>query len=336
MLNAVANSRNVKVLAVVGLVLAGLVAWWLIAPRANGLPADIAQANGRIEVQRVDVATKQPGRISEILVREGDLVRQGQVIARVDETEMRAQLAAAKASVDRALQGIARAEADQASREADLALAELELKRAAELRERAVTSQAEADRRLAQRDVAVAAVRAAKAAIGDATAAHRVTEAQVAQIEATLNDMVLKAPVAGRVEYRMVQPGEVVAAGGKVVTLLDLTDVYMTVFLPTRSVGKVQLGADARIILDAAPEFVVPASISFVAAEAQFTPKTVETEVEREKLMYRVKVRVPDGILRQYTEYVKAGLTGNAYVPLGKAVTWPTWLEPRLPDAPSP
>ncbi|MEJ1157109.1 HlyD family secretion protein [Prosthecomicrobium sp. N25] len=319
-------------LAVAGAAAAGGFAWYQARPTARSLPDTVTVANGRIEVERVDVATKLPGRIAVVDVREGDRVEAGQVLARVDETEMRAQLAAAKAFVQRAQQGIAKAEAETASREADLVLAEVELKRAADLRDRAVTSQADADRRLAQRNVAAAAVQAAKAAVGDARAALAVAEAQAAQVEATLADMVLKAPVAGRVEYRMVQPGEVVGAGARVLTLLDLGDVYMTVFLPTRSIGRVRLGAEARIVLDAAPDYVVPARISFVAAEAQFTPKSVETADEREKLMYRVKVQVPTDVLGRYRDYVKAGLTGNAYVRLGEDAPWPDWLAPRLPD----
>lgn len=299
---------------------------------ARPLPADIVVANGRIEVQRVDVATKVAGRLASIPVREGDMVAAGAVIATMDETEIRATLAAAEASVERAVQGIAQARAATASREAELALAEVQLKRAADLREHDFASAAEADQRLAARNVAAAAVDAARAAIGDAEAARRVAEAQAAAIRATLADMTLKAPVAGRVEYKLAEPGEIVAAGGRVATLLDLSDVTITVFLPTASVGRVRLGSEARIVLDAAPDYVVPASVTFVAAEAQFTPKTVETADERVKLMYRVKIGVPVDLLARYRDYVKAGLTGNAYVRLGPDAVWPDWLQPRLPD----
>ena len=312
---------------------AGLAAFYYFRNSSQTLPADIAQANGRIEVQRVDVSAKIPGRIASITVREGDLVGEGQVIAVMDETEIRAELAAAKAAVERAIQGIAQARATTASREADLALADVQLKRSMDLRRNDYASQAEIDQRRAARDVAAAAVEAAKAVIGDAEAARKVAEANVMQVEARLVDMTLRAPVAGRVEYRLVEPGEVVGAGGKVVTLLDLSDVYMTVFLPTASVGQVRLGSEARIVLDAAPDYVIPATVSFVAAEAQFTPKTVETTDERAKLMYRVKVSIPIELLRQYRDYVKSGLTGNAYILLGSSGAWPDRLQPRLPDA---
>ena len=93
-------------------------------------------------------------------------------------------------------------------------------------------------------------------------------------------------------QYQLARNGEVVAAGGKILTILDLQDVYMTVFLPAATAGKLEIGGEARIILDPVPQYVIPASVSFIAADAQFTPKTVETAEEREKLMFRVKLKV--------------------------------------------
>lgn len=301
--------------------------------RAEALPENVTVANGRIEVERVDVSAKLAGRVATIAVREGDYLDKGAPVAELDQVQTRAELAAAEAEVERALQGVAQARAAVASREAELALAEVQLKRSEELRDRDFASQAEADQRLAARNVAAAAVDAAKAAVGGADAARKVAEADVARIRAVLADLVLTAPIAGRVEYKLVQPGEVVAAGGRVVTLLDLTDVSMTVFLPTSSAGRVRLGGEARIVLDAGPDYVIPATVTFVAAEAQFTPKTVETAAEREKLMYRVKVGIAPQLLARYRDYVKAGLTGVAYVGLGPDVVWPERLAPRLPDA---
>ena len=324
----------IVVVAVAALVAGGWYGYdqWRKA-EASKLPAGIATSNGRIEVTRVDIAAKTPGRIAEIRVREGDYVEPGAVIAVLDQAEAKAQLAAARAQVQRAIAGITRSQAEVGAREAELNLAEVGLKRSAELRDRSVNSQADLDQRTAQRDVAAAAVNSAKAAVGDAVAAKEASEATVAQIEASIADMTLKAPIGGRVEYRLVEPGEVVAAGGRVVTLLDLSDVYMTVFLPSRTAGRVKLGGEARIVLDAGKDYVIPARISFVAAEAQFTPKTVETETERDKLMYRVKVQIDRKLAEGFRDYVKSGLTGNAYVLTAADAAWPAWLEPKLPDA---
>jgi HlyD family secretion protein len=299
---------------------------------ATRTPPGLASANGRIEVERVDIAAKLAGRVAEIRVKEGDFVEKDAVVARLDTAELLAQLAAAKASVQRAAATIGRSEADIAIREAQHNLAEVEMRRAAELEQRAAGTRAELDRRSAQHLVAAAEIQGARAASAEAKAAKEVAEAQVVQIEATLNDMVLRTPVAGRVEYKLAQAGEVVAAGGRLVTILDLSDVYMTIFLPTSEAGRVALGSDARIVLDAAPNYVIPATVSFVAAEAQFTPKTVETANEREKLMYRVKLAIDPKVLDSYRDYVKAGLTGNAYVKVLHDAAWPAQLTPRLPD----
>jgi len=303
--------------------------------RGDGVAAGLAKANGRIEVERVAIASKYPGRIAELRVEEGDFVTKGTLVARMDTAELLAEIAVAKAEIRRAEQTINRAKADVMMKEADLRLAEVDLKRAVELEKRKVTPTAELDRRRALRDVAVAALAGAKAGVGDAEAAKAAAEAEADRLNATLADMSLIAPVQGRVEYKLAQTGEVLSAGGQVVTLLDLSDVYMTIFLPTGAAGRVGIGSEARIVLDAAPEFVIPATVSFVAAEAQFTPKFVETSTEREKLMYRIKLRIDPRLLETYRDYVKAGLTGDAYVKLSAAAIWPAELTPKLPPKPA-
>lgn len=306
-------------------------AYWL-KEQANRVPVGLARANGRIEVERVDIATKYTGRLAEVGVNEGADVEKDDILARIDTTEILAQRAAARAAVHRAHQGVASAEANVAVREAELKLAEIELKRTIELTRGNTATQAELDRRTAQRDISRASLDSAKVAVEDAQAAVEAAEAQVTQIEAVIADMTLKAPVSGRVEYRLAQAGEVVAAGGRVLTLLNVSDVHMTIFLPTSEAGRVELGSEARIVLDSAPDYVVSATVSFVAAEAQFTPKYVETANEREKLMYRIKLHIDPQILETYRGYVKAGMTGNAYVKVQGEAAWPTNLTARLPD----
>lgn len=325
--------RNLPILAVSALVLGiGGYAYWSYA-RTVPLTPGLAQANGRIEVERVDIATKVSGRVADIRVKEGDFVDKGAMVARMDVAELLAQLASARAMVRRAEQSIGKAKADLGSREAELKLHEVVLKRALMLT-RGVVSQSEIDKRPAERDVAKATVTGANANIADAEAARDAAEAQANQIQVNIDDMTLSAPVAGRVEYRLVQPGEIVGAGGRLVTLLDVSDVFMTVFLPTSEVGRVSLGSPARIVLDAASQYVIPATVSFVAGEAQFTPKYVETRNEREKLMYRVKLKIDAKLLEAYRDYVKAGLTGTAYLKVAADAVFPDRLEPKLPEPP--
>lgn len=328
------HTRQARVLfiAVLAAAAAGGYAYWLGAQAAR-LPVGLARANGRIEVERIDIATKFAGRIAEVTVDEGAPVQKDAVLARVDATEELAQLTAAQAAVHRAHQSVAEAEANVALRDAELKLAEVELQRATELVGNKTSPQAELDRRTAERDVAKATRDAAVVGVEDAKTAVEAAEAQVTQTQAVIADMTLKAPVSGRVEYRLAHAGEILAAGGLVLTLLDLSDLHMTIFLPTSEVGRVALGSEARIVLDTTPRYVIPASVAFVAADAQFTPKYVETASEREKLMYRVKLHIDPQVLQSNASYVKAGMTGDAYVKLDASAAWPPDLSPRLPDA---
>jgi HlyD family secretion protein len=105
----------------------------------------------------------------------------------------------------------------------------------------------------------------------------------------------------------------------------------MTIFLPTSLVGRLNIGAEGRIVIDAAPDLVIPAMVSFVAPRSQFTPREVETKTEREKLMFRVKVKIDPALLKKNIEKVKTGLPGVAYVLLNTNATWPEHLQVKLP-----
>lgn len=155
-------------------------------------------------------------------------------------------------------------------------------------------------------------------------------KATLQRIVADIEDSTLRSPRDGRVQYRTAEPGEVPAAGGRVLNLVDLGDVYMTFFLPTAQAGRTALGADVRIVLDAAPKVVIPAKVSFVSDVAQFTPKTVETEQEREKLMFRVRAQISPDLLRKYITQVKTGLPGVAYVQLDPNAEWPAELQANV------
>jgi HlyD family secretion protein len=153
------------------------------------------------------------------------------------------------------------------------------------------------------------------------------------RIQTQIDESTLASPTRGRVLYRLAEPGEVLDAGGKVVTVLDLADVYMTIFLPTEQAGRVAYGAEARMILDAYPDLILPASVSFASPEAQFTPKEVETHTEREKLMFRIKVKLDEKLLEQHLEQVKTGIPGVSYIRLAGGAEWPAYLAVKLPPS---
>jgi HlyD family secretion protein len=336
----------------------GYFAWQYFHPAK--LPAGFASSNGRIEATEIDVATKIAGRILNELVDEGDFVTAGQVLAHMDvETleaqrrEAEAKLGMSKSNVDSALSTQRQRESEKAAaeakvkqREAELDLANKNFARSQGLVGKGAVSKEEYDsRRSAQFDAkaalesakadvaaAEAAIATAKANIIGANANVLSAQATIDRIQADIKDSILKAPKAGRVQYRVAQPGEVLPAGGKVLNMIDLNDVYMTFFLPTEWAGRVQLGAEVRLVLDAAPQFVIPAKVTFVADVAQFTPKTVETAEERQKLTFRIKAHIPPELLKKYVRDVKTGLPGVAYVQLDPKAEWPAHLQVRLPE----
>lgn len=324
----------------------------------GGLPSGIASGNGRIEAVEIDVATKTPGRIKEILVNEGDFVEVGQMLARMDTDQLEAQRRQAEAQLKRARIGVDTARALVTQREAErtaaaavieqrnaqLDAAKRKLARSEELARRDTVSQqvldddraAEQAGRAsvaaaeAQLAAAEAAIGSARAMVVDAEAAVDAAQAAIESITTDINDSTLRSPRPGRVQYRVAQPGEVLSSGGRVLNLVDLGDVHMTFFLPTAQAGRIAIGSDARIILDAVPQYIIPAKVTFVADVAQFTPKTVETEEERQKLMFRVKAQISPDLLKKYIRHVKTGLPGVTYVRLSPDAEWPANPQTQL------
>ncbi len=324
------KSRRWILVGVLLVVAAGAgIAWWRLRPAP--LAPGFAVGNGRIEATQIDIATKLPGRIKEVLVNEGDFVEAGQVVARMDTQVQEAELRQAEAQVNQARNAAETAKAVVAQRESELTFAQNTLKRSEDLVQKGFISPQKLDADRTAMLTAKAGLVAARSQVVQAQSAIEAAQATAQRIKADLDDSVLKAPRAGRVQYRLAEPGEVLPAGGKVVSMLDLSDVYMTVFLPETTAGRLAIGAPARLVLDLAPQYVIPAKVSFVAAEAQFTPKTVETATERQKLVFRVKAQIDPELLRKYRTRVKAGLPGVAYVQVNPSAQWPPNLEVKLP-----
>lgn len=294
----------------------------------------IAYSNGRIEAQSIDVATRYGGRVNAVTVEEGQMVSAGEVIAELDLSDLAASLTGAEANVRASEQKKQAAAAGVTQAQAALDLANREFARYDRLIKDHAVSESRRDQALNAQQAAAAQLDVAEKNLASATEAISVAQAEVARLKDLLDDQQLRAPEAGRVLYRLVEPGEVVGAGGKVVTLLDLRDVYMSIFLPASAAGKLRIGADARIMVDALPDKAIPAYVSYVSPEAQFTPRQVETRTEREKLTFRVKVRVPERLLEKHIDAVKTGVPGIAYVKTDPAAPWPAFLrgDPALLD----
>lgn len=343
------------VLRIIVVIIAGWLAWTYFTDLATEQPSYIASGNGRIEAVEINIAAKTPGRIATIDVREGEFVQQGDRLATLDTAALQAQLHQAEAQYRQAQSAViaaqsqvrlresekTAAEAVLVQRKAELELANSRLTRTRQLTQQGSMSQQDLDNAKAafigaeaaiaatqaQIAAADAAIAAAKTNVSGAESTVEAAEATIERLQVELSDSELLAPRDGRIQFIVARPGEVVGAGGRILNMMDLKDVYMTFFLPTAVVGKLALGSEARIVLDAAPHYVIPAKISFISDEAQFTPKTVETSLEREKLMFRVRAQISQTLLERYIKQVKTGLPGVAYVRTDTEQPWPEYLQ---------
>lgn len=324
-----AGGRKLWIIAA-GIALAAAIAagnWWI--GRAS-IPDGLARGNGRIEAEEVDVATQYAGRVEELLAAEGDLVEPGQIVARMDTSSLEASLHEAQAQAREAAERRNVATALIAQRENECDLAELEYDRSANLFEEKIEPKSRLDVKQSQLRTAEAACASAEAQRHDAEAGIEAANARIERIQTQLDDAALVSPVRGRVLYRLAKLGEVLPAGGKVLTLIDLADLHMEIFLPSQQATRVAIDADARVVLDGFPDEPIPASVSFVSPDAQFTPRQVETANERDKLMFRVKVRIPPSYVESRLDLLKTGIRGVAYVKLDSNSTpWPPFLDAR-------
>lgn len=332
-------SRKISITLVLAVLAAflGYAAWKVFLVPSDLPPEGFARGNGRIEADLVDISTRLAGRVAEISVREGDLVQPDDVLAVMDTDTLQAQRMQAQAAVASAEAAVGVAQAGVAQAEANLALSQSELARTEALSARDIVSHANLDISRTQVQVNAAGLEAAKATVLARQRAVDAENANLRGIESNIADSTLRAPEAGRVLYRLAQPGEVLGSGGKVLTLVSLGDIYMEFFLSASDAPRVRLGDEARIVVDAMPDVAVPAIVSFVAPQAQFTPKQVETIEERESLMFRIRVRIPQELVAAHLAQVKTGVRGVAWVrlagPDGSVPDWPEGLTPPVATA---
>lgn len=302
--------------------------------RGAALPPGIASGNGRLEAKLVDAAAKEPLRVLKVLVDEGALVKPGQVLVQLDTVTLQAQLTGAKESIAAAEERLAFSEASIVKQKSEIQLAETELERSRRLVQEGAGSQREFDVRQARLKTAKATLAEAEARLQTARQQVEVARANATTIQTRIDDATLRSPVVGRVLYRLAEAGEVLAAGGKALTLVNLEDIYMEIFLPSEQAASLTIGAEGRITLDYDPSRAIAGYVSFVSPEAQFTPKQVETRSEREKLVFRVKIQVPKEVAGPYIERIKTGVRGVGYVKISPSAVWPPWLQNLVPAQP--
>lgn len=320
----------VSIAAIVLIVLS----YYFVSPYINAskISEDFAYGNGRIEATEVNIATKIPGRLLEIYAKEGDIVEKGQMLAKLDSEELEAKLRVANAQIRQAEQNKNYALAIVEQKKSELALKHENYLRGVQLYDSKSISLLQYQQYETAYKSAQADLESAKAHADASNAAIEAAMAQADAVRVNIKDSTLYAPVKGRVLYRLAEPGEVVGSGSRVMVVLDLLDTYMTIFLPTSQAGLVEYGSEARIVLDAIPAIAIPAKVTFVSPQAQFTPKQIETKSEREKLMFRIKATVDINLLKEHLNKIKTGLPGMTYIRLNEAASWPKELS-NLPKA---
>jgi len=306
--------------------------YYLFVQNKSDLPEGFASGNGRLETTQVDIASKLSGRLINIDAEEGDLVEKDQILARIDVEELQTKLQEAIAYKEQAQENKKYAIEIVKQRESELSLAQKDFDRANTLFKTKSIPLANFQRQETELNNAKIALSAAKTQVTSSDATINAYIAQINTIKVNIEDAKLYSPTKGRVLYKIAQNGEMISNGGRVLVILDLKDTYMTIFLPTSQAGLVDIGSEARIVLDAIPNVAIPATVSFVSPLAQFTPKEIETQAEREKLMFRIKVKINPDLLEKYYERIKTGLPGVAYIKLDKNATWPDYLN-TLPTA---
>jgi HlyD family secretion protein len=303
-----------RVVPILVLLVAGGWALWRFVLR----PADASRlgASGTVEATDAQLGFQVAGRLLEVTPREGERVAAGQAVARLDSTEIEARQAQAVAAAVAARAQLAELEAGFRSEEiaqgrSGLAAAEDRVRDAERDLERVSTlfagravsrealdkaqlalDLAKTQREQASQQERLLARGPRRERVDYARAQVAAAEAAVSTFAATLANYRLTAPFAGVVSVRHREPGEIVAPGTAVLTLLDLEKRWVRIYVPENRLGAVRLGQRAAIRSDSFPGKTYQGEVSFIGSEAEFTPKNVQTTEERVRLVYAVKVRV--------------------------------------------
>lgn len=309
-------NRKRVVAGVVVLVVVAVVSALVVRARSAGQAGDAITASGTVEAREADLGFQAAGRIVSIDADEGDAVAAGQMLAVLDTAELSARRAAVAAQLDAARaqltelergarpEEVAQARAAAAAARQRLEDAQRDLERTRTLREGGAVSQEALDKASTGYAVAKSAADQAeeqlrlvlagprRERIEAARAQVQQAQATVQQLDATLSNAVIRAPFAGVITVRHREPGEVISPGLPVLTLMNPADRWVRIFVREDAVGRIQLGEPATITSDADPDHRYVGRVSFIASEAEFTPKNVQTSEERVKLVYAVKVAI--------------------------------------------
>jgi HlyD family secretion protein len=330
-------NRNKAIPIALAIVVVAVAAWFLLLRRQSNDGA--LDASGTVEATEAQLGFQVAGRIDTILVHEGDAVKGGQLLARLDQTELtaRRQQAAAQLTASRAmlteLEHGSRSQEVQQGRDAlaaanqRLADAQRDLDRTRQLFDGGAVSREALDKAQLAFDVAQSlhdqAVQALQLLevgprperIDAQRAAVASAQAAVRQMDAMLANSEIRSPFAGVVSVKDREIGETVSPGAPVLTVANMNDRWVRIYIPETRIGAVHLGEDATISADTYKGRIYRGTVSFIASEAEFTPKNVQTQDERVKLVYAVKVRITG----DSTYDLKPGIPADVQLGVGRA-----------------
>jgi membrane fusion protein YbhG len=328
---------HVKKRVIFALLLVVVVATVLFLRRAPEQEREgVLRISGNVELTEVQVSFKVPGRVLERVVDEGQMVQRGAVVARLEDAELKDQVVLAQADAAAAAatlaeleagsrrEEVAQGEALLARAEAEATRVEADYQRQEALYAREVIPRRELEAGRAARDQGRASVRERREAlqllrkgarrerVDEARARHAAALARLSTAKERSGYATLTAPITGVVLSKAVEPGEQVAAGTPVVTLGDMEQCWLKGYIPETELGRVKLGQRARVTTDSHPGRYFEGKVSFISSEAEFTPKSVQTEKERVKLVYRIKVTLANPGME-----LKPGMPADAEIEVG-------------------
>ncbi len=284
----------------------------------------VTGVNGRLEMRRVDVASLHGGRILSVSVDEGDHVARDSVLAVIASDTIPARIRALEAARSAALENAAKQDSRLREADREIALASLELEDARKLYRDRLIAKTELERRITALGVRQDRRKIIERERRQAGFEAERIGAQLEEIRISLEEMTVRSPFDGYVEYRLADPGNVIPAGGRVISLLDPSDVFLDIFLPAMTAAGVSVGDEGRIVIDGV-EGAFPARITYVARDAQFTPKFVETREERAKLLFRVRLKIAPHLALEHKDLFRGGMPAVGYV-LHRGSVWPPAL----------
>jgi HlyD family secretion protein len=314
------KKKQMKNVAIIVIIICGIVVLSLIIFYGflSHKQDDLIKGNGRVESREIAVATKFSGRLSEVYVDEGDSVESGQLLATIDSRSLASDIEAQKAKSEEILRNITSVEADIKATGSDIKFYKKEVERTKILMKQNFSSQLELDRNNNYLDKSEAKLLGLVAEKKGLQASYQSILASINTMAINLGDMEIYAPTSGIILYKLIENGEILDAGGKLFIMYNPDDLYMTIYMSSEKAGQVKLGDMAKVKLDAYPSKIFDTKVTFVAENAEFTPKEVETYKEREKLVFRIKLTFNDNSLRE----AKPGMPGDGYIKLNIDKDW--------------